>query len=136
MIKVNSIFKYTFIFICTFTLYLQCSKKESTFIHNTLSQSEINEGWSLLFDGKSLEGWTMIKENGWKIENDFLSLSEGGNIWTKKRYGDFILECEFKMSPKCNSGIFLRTDNIEDYVQTGIEMQVTNSYGKSEIHAN
>ena len=136
MIKANSIFKQTFIFVCTFILCFHCSKKESTFTHNTLSQSEINEGWSLLFDGKSLEEWTMIKENGWTIENDALSLAEGRNIWTKKCYGDFILDCEFRMSPQCNSGIFLRTDNIEDYVQTGIEMQVTNSYGKSEIHAN
>jgi hypothetical protein len=43
-------------------------------------------------------------------------------IWTKERFGNFILDLEFKTEG--NSGIFFRTDNPGDCVQTGIEMQV------------
>ena len=46
----------------------------------------------------------------------------GGDIWTKDRYGDFVLELEFKTAG--NSGVFIRTDNPKDNVQTGIEIQV------------
>ena len=47
-----------------------------------------------------------------------------GDIWTKARYGDFVLELEFKTTG--NSGVFFRTDNPKDRVQTGIEIQVDN----------
>ena len=43
-------------------------------------------------------------------------------IWTKDRFGDFVLELEFKTEG--NGGIFIRTDDPRDCVQTGIEMQV------------
>ena len=43
-------------------------------------------------------------------------------IWSKERFGDFILDLEFKTEG--NSGLFIRTDNPRDCVQTGIEMQV------------
>ena len=43
-------------------------------------------------------------------------------IWTKEPFGDFILDLDFKTEG--NSGIFFRTDDPRDCVQTGIEMQV------------
>jgi Domain of Unknown Function (DUF1080) len=50
-----------------------------------------------------------------------------GDIWTKARYGDFVLELEFKTTG--NSGVFFRTDNPKDNVQTGLEIQVENPGG-------
>ena len=132
MPKVNGAFKLTLLVLSAAIFFALCSKKESAPAPNTLSQAEINDGWVLLFDGKSFDGWMMTKENGWIIDGDAVSLIKG-YLWTKKRYGDFILDCEFKVSPQCNSGIFFRTDDIENLVQTGIEMQVLDSYGKSEI---
>ncbi len=49
---------------------------------------------------------------------------QAGDIWTKDRFGDFVLDLEFKTTG--NSGVFIRTDQPTDNVQTGIEIQVDN----------
>ena len=83
-----------------------------------------------LFDGSNFDAWKMNKTNGWVIEDDTMALKEGGDIWTKERFGDFVLDLEFKVSSECNSGIFFRTADLKDPVQTGIELQVLDSAGK------
>ena len=85
------------------------------------------QGWIALFNGKNLEGWTDASGrkpgDGWVIEdNALVRKTKAGDIWTKQRYGDFVLELEFKTQG--NSGVFIRTDNPKDNVQTGIEIQV------------
>src|SRR5687767_7147953 len=84
------------------------------------------KGWIALFDGKSVDRWTnpsgQKPGEGWVIEDGALVCKKGGDIWTKQRYGDFVLELEFQT--KGNSGVFIRTDNPKDNVQTGIEIQV------------
>jgi hypothetical protein len=85
------------------------------------------EGGIALFDGKSLDGWTNARGEkpgeGWSIEDGALvRKARAGDIWTKERYGDFVLDLEFKA--KGNSGVFIRTDDPKNNVQTGIEIQV------------
>ena len=92
-----------------------------------------------LFNGKNLDGWQTtgnwvveedgslaIKprpgEEGWKRYNDYL--------WTEQKYGNFILELEYKHPPGGNSGVFLRVQDREEPVTTGIEVQILDSYGK------
>ncbi|MHC4574986.1 MAG: 3-keto-disaccharide hydrolase [Planctomycetota bacterium] len=53
-----------------------------------------------------------------------------GDIWTEERYGDFILDVEFMLTYATNSGIFVRTDNVREPVQTGIEVQVCDSFSR------
>ncbi|MHC4649010.1 MAG: 3-keto-disaccharide hydrolase, partial [Planctomycetota bacterium] len=55
-----------------------------------------------------------------------------GDIWTRERYGDFILDVQFKLAKSTNSGIFLRTGNIANPVQTGIEVQVCDSHTEAQ----
>jgi hypothetical protein len=93
---------------------------------STLHADE-TERWITLFDGKSLEAWRNAgggaPGQGWVIEDGALvRKSKAGDIWTKQRFGDFVLALEFQT--KGNSGIFIRTDNPRDNVQTGIEIQV------------
>jgi hypothetical protein len=88
-----------------------------------------------LFDGKSLAGWQNATGGapgaGWVVEDGALVRKEkSGDLWTKERYGDFILELEFKTAG--NSGVFIRTDKPTDNVQTGIEIQVDNPGGPSK----
>ncbi|MFH1268296.1 MAG: beta-propeller fold lactonase family protein, partial [Planctomycetota bacterium] len=60
---------------------------------------------------------------GWAIEEGVLVRKDrAGYIWTKERWSDFVLDLEFKTEG--NSGIFIRTDDPQDCVQTGIEIQV------------
>lgn len=69
----------------------------------------------------------------WQWEQGVLAWRGGGYIWTKERYGDFILDLEFKVAENSNSGVFFRTDEFEQrrYVQTGIEVQIHDSTDRS-----
>jgi hypothetical protein len=48
-------------------------------------------------------------------------------LWTPVTYGDFVLDLEFRVIQGTNSGVFIRTSDPRDPVQTGIEIQVGSS---------
>lgn len=100
---------------------------------NELSEQEKKDGWILLFDGKSSEGWLNLKPAN--IEEGAINPFKSGNYvtYSKDKYGDFVLACDFKVSAGCNSGIFIRTGDMKDPVQTGIEIQVLDSAGKAKV---
>jgi len=47
-----------------------------------------------------------------------------GDIWTKERYGNFILELDFKVPEGGNSGVFIRGADLKDWINTTIEIQI------------
>jgi len=47
-----------------------------------------------------------------------------GDIWTKERYGNFILELDFKVPEKGNSGVFIRGADLKNWINTTIEIQI------------
>jgi hypothetical protein len=100
---------------------------------NELTEQEKKDGWVLLFDGKSPEGWLGLKPE--HVQEGAINPYKSGNYVTfhKESFGDFTLSCDFKVSPDCNSGIFIRTGNRKDPVQTGIEIQVLDSAGKTKV---
>jgi hypothetical protein len=51
-------------------------------------------------------------------------IMEAGDIWTKERYGNFILELDFKVPDKGNSGVFIRTGDLKNWINTAIEVQI------------
>ena len=114
--------KHTFVFLITlFSL--------STV---TTLQAGPPKGFAALFNGKNLDGW-QAKKNGWAVEDGILVRKPGsGYIWTKKSYGDFVLDLEVKVSRRCNSGIFFRTDP-KNAVQGGFEIQVFDTTGKTKL---
>lgn len=80
---------------------------------NTLSDSEKSEGWILLFDGQSTKGWISPKEKPLPESHvqqgslnphpcDYMLVYE-------KPLENYRLALDFKISPKCNSGIFIHT---------------------------
>lgn len=75
----------------------------------------------------------------WFVKNKQLILGEENpqknrtNIWINEDFEDFILELDFKVNQGTNSGVFFRTKNINDPVQTGIEVQIRDDYGKCPI---
>lgn len=80
----------------------------------SLSSKEIKEGWKLLFDGKTTNGWKKANDddfptNGWKIENGIISVDpetgRGGDIVTDEEFSNFELYLEFKVTKGANSGI-------------------------------
>ena len=100
-----------------------------------------NDGFVSLFNGKDLSGWTttgnwlpqkdgslLIQprpgEKGWKRYDDYLT--------SEKKYKDFILEIEYKYPKGGNSGVYFRIADPKDPVNTGIECQVLDSFGKPD----
>jgi 3-keto-disaccharide hydrolase len=83
--------------------------------------------WIALFDGKDLSRWQSASGGppppNWVVADGAVTRQGGGgDLWSKERFGDFVLELEFKAAG--NSGVFFRTDNPKDNVQTGIEIQI------------
>jgi hypothetical protein len=108
---------------------------------NTLTAAEQQQGYVLLFDGKDLSGWmsksnkplpsTIIQEGSLNPHAPGMSM-----LYTKQRYGNYVLSCDFKVSPRCNSGIFVRVGDVKDEVQTGLEIQVLDSAGRANPGKN
>ena len=87
--------------------------------HNTLTAKEKKEGWTLLFDGKSMEGWrknnaTEMATN-WIIEEEAMKVvsgerkgrGQGGDIlYGAKKYKNFEMSIDWKIEKGGNSGIF------------------------------
>jgi hypothetical protein len=79
------------------------------------SSSNLLAEWRPLFDGKSLEGW--VQQGGkavYRVENGEVvgtSVPNTSNsfLCTDKEYGDFNLTLEFKVDPKLNSGVQIRS---------------------------
>lgn len=99
------------------------------------------QGFVTLFNGKDLAGWKTEATGRWVVEDGSLTLKDRSDaqehnleyLWTEKAYGDFILELEFKIPERANSGVFIRTSDLKDPVYSGIEIQVCNSYGRKDL---
>ena len=97
-----------------------------------LTEREQKEGWKLLFNGKDLSGWTIMGDpDSWSVEDGTLYCKGkgGGMIYADGIYKNFELKLDFKLTPKANSGVFFRIWDKNDPVQTGIEVQILDSYG-------
>ncbi len=78
---------------------------------NTLSESELANGWIQLFDGRTLFGWKQASQANWKVADGAIRVSDGdpGLLHTTTQFGDYQLKVDFRAARGTNSGIFLRT---------------------------
>ena len=98
------------------------------------------DGSRILFDGETLNGFsTTGNPEGWGVEDGTVTclVQQGQYLYTEEQFEDFILELDYRIASEGNradgnSGIFFRWSDLEDPVNTGIEMQVIDSYGKSQ----
>ena len=94
---------------------------------NTLTPQERNDGWKLLFDGKTLTGWRVYKKEdagNWTVKDGQL-VSGGGDLMTAEQYGDFIFSVDWKFVKGNNSGIIYRVgEEGKTAWVTGPEMQI------------
>lgn len=113
---------------------------EINHIDNFLSNDQISKGWRFLWDGKTSNGWrgaklTTFPEKGWIIENGVLRVVSsggletggGGDIVTIKKFSNFELEVDFKITKGANSGIkyFVDTNtNLGKGSSIGLEFQI------------
>ena len=80
---------------------------------NELSPAEKADGWILLFDGKTLDGWMNSNREPSKTPVDSGCINphkSGGYMMIhEKQWANYELALDFKISKGCNSGIFVRT---------------------------
>ena len=108
---------------------------------NILTQKEAEEGWELLFDGNTLDGWRGFKAEGipadWSVIDRCIVVSGTGggesanDLITRKQYEDFDLYLEWAISPGGNSGIFFHVleGNYPSTYATGQEYQLIDDAG-------
>jgi hypothetical protein len=100
---------------------------------NVLTPDEAKEGFKLMFDGKSAEGWRGFRRQSlparWKVEEESLTpvpgAGRGGDITTNEEYGDFDFRIEWKIEAGGNSGIMYRaSEEVSPAWYTGPEYQI------------
>lgn len=113
---------------------------------NSLSSEETSDGWILLFDGTSLDGWKRYnaEEIGplWSVQDGTIVCSaeglgegageHGGSLMTTQQFSNFDLRFEWKISPGGNSGVLYHVIEKPEYEQdyhTGPEYQVMDDGG-------
>ncbi len=101
--------------------------------HLAGASEELSADWITLFDGKSLDGWITSGQKPSLVPVEDGAINPHGcgdymmihnSIWS-----DFVLSLDFKISQKCNSGIFVRTYPLDvlpgwDVGYNGIEMAI------------
>ncbi len=106
---------------------------------NTLTAAEKAAGWTLLFDGKTTNGWRgfnadSFPASGWVVEDGALKKvgkgekpGSGGDIVTADSYGDFELALDWKLTPGGNSGLkylIVEPSDRKGRAGVGYEMQI------------
>lgn len=94
---------------------------------NTLSEKEKKDGWALLFNGKDFTGWRQCNSTemakNWIVEDDAMKVftAEGKNpgqgsggdiIYATKKFKNFELSIDWKVSKMGNSGIFFNVREV------------------------
>jgi hypothetical protein len=113
---------------------------------NTLTDNERAEGWILLFDGVTTRGWMTpagkpLAES--HVQEGCLNPHPCDYMLVQaQQWGDFQLSLDFKISPKCNSGVFVRTFPLaprpgKDVGFNGIEIAIddTSTHGLHDTGA-
>lgn len=113
---------------------------------NTLTGAEKKEGWQLLFDGKTSNGWRGFNKPafpaGWVVENGTLKAlgtaqgDTGGDIvYEKEEFENFELVWDWKIATGGNSGLFYHVTEDKKYAapyHTGPEYQLIDDIGFPE----
>ena len=109
---------------------------------NMLTDTEKSEGWVLLFDGQTKNGWHSYNKKGniddWKVENGTLVLNstkKDDDIVTNEEYESYHLKLDWNISEGGNSGIIFNVKEAPEYdrsYKTGPEMQVLDNERHSD----
>lgn len=88
-----------------------------------------------IFDGTSAKGWIINKGKkplpADNVQAEGLNPHDSGGyvVVHDQPHGDFVLDFDYKLSPGCNSGVFIRIGDLKDPVHTGIEVAIDDTKG-------
>lgn len=118
--------------------------KEQLATDNTLSQAEQAEGWKLLFDGQTLNGWRMYQNkpaDAWGVKDGILYCKGSetdksdlrADIVSADQYENFELSVDWKIAPEGNSGIMYHvSEDTTAAYYSGPEYQLIDDAGFPE----
>ena len=118
-------------------------KSDAVSTENQLTADESAAGWKLLFDGKTLSGWTIFKarpNNTWEVLDGTLHCkalnettgdgNQRSNIRTTEQFQNFELVFDWKVAAEANSGVMYRvTEEFEQPYYSGPEYQLIDDVG-------
>lgn len=113
---------------------IKCSETEI----NTLSSEEKKEGFVLMFDGKTFNGWKEPRTKGYTIQNGLIicHAKGGGQLYyTKKQFSNFVFRFEFKINKNTNNGVAVRSSMQGNPAYKACEVQIVDNngrYGKTQ----
>jgi len=136
--------KKLFLLACV-ALIASCSPKKTetaeTAPANQLTEAQKSEGWKLLFDGQTMNGWRTFKNkenNTWEVLDGTLhcksssdtTATQRADIITTEMYANYELSFDFKIAPQGNSGLIYRvTEEFEVPYASGPEYQIIDDIG-------
>jgi hypothetical protein len=100
---------------------------------NTLTEKEKQDGWQLLFDGHTTKGWMTVKSEPLAqryVQNGSLNPHPCDYMLVYDTpLENYVLSLDFKITPHCNSGVFVRTIPLtrregKDIGYNGIEIAI------------
>lgn len=105
--------------------------------HNQLYDIEKEQGWELLFDGKTLNGWHVYNAPNapsvWEVKdgalhrNPKVETEHNEDLVTEKSFENYELVLEWKISSRGNSGVFINVQEkpeVATAYQSGPEYQI------------
>ncbi len=99
-------------------------------VHNQLFEIEKQQGWELLFDGKTLNGWHLYNKpdsthlSAWEVRDDILfcdATDESkifGDLTTDKSYQNYELVFDWQMAIRGNGGVFINVQETPEFAAT------------------
>jgi hypothetical protein len=99
-----------------------------------------DDGFKTIFDGRSGDGWIINKGSKplpkANVQDDGLNPHGSGGyiVVHEKTHADFVLDFDYKLSPGCNSGVFIRVSDLNNPVMSGIEVAIDDTTG-TDMHA-
>lgn len=116
------------LFLTSLLVAAGCASGSPPAALNQLSPAEEAEGWDLLFDGQTLDGWTNRGTAEWHVEDGTITVTPetgGGHLATDRTFGDFRLRLEFYVDEQSNSGVYVRAPADEAAtVENSYEVQI------------
>ena len=93
-----------------------------------------DQGLHSIFDGESGKGWMLCDQKPLAkafVQPDGLNPHGTGSylVVHDQKAGDFVLDFDYKLTRGCNSGVFVRTSDLNDPVNTGIEIALDDTTG-------
>lgn len=134
---------YVLLFFC---LLIEVTIAGQPSVDAPQQQKKPNSDWEVLFDGRDLSHWRSVladkfPEQGWVIENQSLTVlsgKKGGDIITRKKYGNFELELDFNLTVSGNTGIkylvqLIKNSTGKKIIGMGPEYQLIDDFNHPEV---